>query len=82
LYFWRIYEMGFPEGSNVKAPRGFRFSLWSLSSLPLSNYPLFTNPLLIIKLKKEETIMAGLGSRVGYPGGGRDNELQVLHLGD
>jgi hypothetical protein len=21
LYFWRIYEMGFPEGSNVKAPR-------------------------------------------------------------
>jgi hypothetical protein len=23
--FWRIYEMGFPEGSNVKAPRGFSF---------------------------------------------------------
>jgi hypothetical protein len=20
LYFWRIYEMGFPEGSNIKAP--------------------------------------------------------------
>jgi hypothetical protein len=29
LYFWGIYEMGFPEGSNMKAPRGFRFSLWS-----------------------------------------------------
>jgi hypothetical protein len=22
--------MDFPEGSNVKAPRGFRYSLWSL----------------------------------------------------
>jgi hypothetical protein len=23
LYFWRIYEMDFPEGSNMKAPMGF-----------------------------------------------------------
>jgi hypothetical protein len=23
LYFWGIYEMGFPEGSNMKAPRGY-----------------------------------------------------------
>jgi hypothetical protein len=30
LNFWGIYEMDFPEGSNVKAPRGFRYSLWSL----------------------------------------------------
>jgi hypothetical protein len=28
--FWRIYEKGFPEGPNMKAPGGFRFSLWSL----------------------------------------------------
>jgi hypothetical protein len=25
LYFWRIYEMDFPEGSNVKAPGGSDF---------------------------------------------------------
>jgi hypothetical protein len=30
LYFWRIYETDFPEGPHVKAPRGFRNSLWSL----------------------------------------------------
>jgi hypothetical protein len=30
LNFWGIYEMAFPEGSNMKAPRGFRVSLWSL----------------------------------------------------
>jgi hypothetical protein len=29
------YEMGFPEGSHVKASRGFRFSLWSLLYLDL-----------------------------------------------
>jgi hypothetical protein len=34
FYFWRIYEMNFPERSHVKAPNGFRFSLWSLSFLP------------------------------------------------
>jgi len=28
---WKIYEVDFPESSNMKAPRGFRFSLWSLS---------------------------------------------------
>jgi hypothetical protein len=38
LIFWRIYEMGFPEASNVKAPRGFRPSLWSL--LICRNYPI------------------------------------------
>jgi hypothetical protein len=25
LYFWGIYEMGFPEGSNMKAPRDSEF---------------------------------------------------------
>jgi hypothetical protein len=30
LTFWRIYERDFPERCHVKAPRGFRFSLWSL----------------------------------------------------
>jgi hypothetical protein len=29
--------MDFPEGSDVQAPRGFRFSLWSLSSFPSLN---------------------------------------------
>jgi hypothetical protein len=33
LYFWRIYEMDFPEGSNVKAPRGLGNYHWSLSFL-------------------------------------------------
>jgi len=33
--FWGIYEVGFPEGSHMKAPRGCRVSLWGLSSLPL-----------------------------------------------
>jgi hypothetical protein len=32
MCFWGIYEVGFPEGSNMKAPGGFRVSLWSLSS--------------------------------------------------
>jgi hypothetical protein len=27
LYFWGIYEMGFPEGSCMKAPEGFKVSL-------------------------------------------------------
>jgi hypothetical protein len=27
LNFWRIYEMGFPEGSNMKAPRGVHIPL-------------------------------------------------------
>jgi len=31
LLIWTIYEMGFPEGANMKAPRGFRVSLWGLS---------------------------------------------------
>jgi len=35
LHFWRIYEMGIPQGSNMKAPRGFRNSLWSLFSASL-----------------------------------------------
>jgi hypothetical protein len=30
LHFWRIYAMDFPERPNMKAPRGFRNSLWSL----------------------------------------------------
>jgi hypothetical protein len=25
--FWRIYEMGFPEGSNMKGPEGLRIPL-------------------------------------------------------
>jgi hypothetical protein len=28
--FWVIYEMYFSERPNMKAPRGFRVSLWSL----------------------------------------------------
>jgi hypothetical protein len=32
LYFWRIYEMDFPEGFDMKAPRGFRISFWSPSA--------------------------------------------------
>jgi len=27
--FWRIYEVDFPERPHAKAPRGFRYSLWS-----------------------------------------------------
>ena len=34
--FWRIYEVDYPEGPNMKAPRGFRNSLWSLSCFHLS----------------------------------------------
>ena len=33
--------MDFPEGSCMKAPRGFRSSLWGLSSLPFLNWPFF-----------------------------------------
>jgi hypothetical protein len=29
-FFRGIYEGDFAEGSNTKAPRGFRFSFWSL----------------------------------------------------
>ena len=36
--------MDFPEGSNVKAPWGFRFSLWSLPFLPFWNCPLSLLP--------------------------------------
>jgi hypothetical protein len=32
LYFWGIYETDFPERPDVKAPGGFRISLWGLSS--------------------------------------------------
>jgi len=32
LYFWGFYEVDFPEGSNMKAPRGFRFSFGAFFS--------------------------------------------------
>jgi len=31
--FWRIYEMGFPEGTNMKAARGSSVSLGGLFDL-------------------------------------------------
>jgi hypothetical protein len=31
LTFWGIYAIDFPERPNMKAPRGFRNSLWGLS---------------------------------------------------
>ncbi len=49
--------MDFPEGSHVKAPRGFGPSLWSLSFLPFLNYPA-SKIYLTFNTKKEETIMA------------------------
>jgi hypothetical protein len=30
MNFWRIYEMGFPEGSPIKVPKGSIVSLWNL----------------------------------------------------
>jgi enamine deaminase RidA (YjgF/YER057c/UK114 family) len=50
--------MGFPEGSNVKAPRGFRVSLWSLSSLPFLKCPFFVKINKIFKTKEEVMAMA------------------------
>jgi hypothetical protein len=35
-----IYEVGLPEGLNMKAPGGFRFSLWSLFDLISHHIPL------------------------------------------
>jgi len=46
------------ENANMKAPGGFRFSLWSPFSLPFLNCVLFLKNQLIFKTKKEETIMA------------------------
>jgi hypothetical protein len=57
-YFWRIYEKDFPERPHVKAPRGFRSSLWGLSSQPFLHCPFFIILNQIFKTKKEETIMA------------------------
>jgi hypothetical protein len=50
--FWRSYEMDFPERPNVMAPRGFRFSLWSLFDPVLSltiNIELYESDLLNVK---------------------------------
>jgi len=52
--------MDFPEGPNTKAPRGFRFSLWGLSSilgLPKSEFLSKRNN----ELRNLDTLIVGLG---------------------
>jgi hypothetical protein len=53
----------YSEGSNVNAPWGFRFSLWSTFSLPFLNGTFLIKLSYKFKTKKEKTTMATRKSR-------------------
>jgi hypothetical protein len=42
-YFWGIYEVDFPEGSNVKAPRGHDFPFGAFLPTAWKNFLPFKN---------------------------------------